>query len=123
MSPYIPLSVNTSTSFVDYVSHNLRHMQRPKCVSLKSRVSITSNFKCVSSSPFYTIFVTILFIRFSFTQSAKAILLCNIFSIIVLFLLVYIIFYTKNGGSLIYYIAQYQLFFTCFLDYLSFAKV
>ena len=44
--------------------------------------------------------------------------MCNIFSIIALFLLVYIRFYTKNGGRLIYYIAQYKHFFTCFLDYL-----
>ena len=29
VSPYIPPSLNTSTTFVD-VSHNLRHVQRPK---------------------------------------------------------------------------------------------
>ena len=28
VSPYIPLSVNTSTSLVNYVSHNVRHVQR-----------------------------------------------------------------------------------------------
>ena len=44
--------------------------------------------------------------------------MCNIFSIIALFLLVYIRFYKKNGGRLIHYIAQYKHFFTCFLDYL-----
>ena len=103
VSPYIPLSVNTSTPLVNYVSHNLRHVQHPKCVAFKSKVSFTSKFKYVSSS---------------LTQSTKAILVCNIFSIIALFLLVYIRFYTKNGGRLIHYIAQYKHFFTCFLDYL-----
>ena len=73
VSPYVPLSVNTSTSLVNYVSHNVRHVQRPKCVSFKSKVSVTSNFKYVSSSPLYAIFVAILFNTFSFTQSAKAI--------------------------------------------------
>ena len=72
----------------------------------------------VSSSSLYTILVAILFNPFSFTQSTKAFLVCNIFSIIDLFLLVYIRFYTKNGGRLIQYIAQYKHFFTCFLDYL-----
>ena len=52
------------------------------------------------------------------SQSAKAILVCNIFSIIALFLLVFIRFYTKNGGWLMYYIAQYKHLFTCLLDYL-----
>ena len=42
----------------------------------------------------------------------------KIFSIIALYSLVSIRFYTKNGGSLIYYISQYKHFFTCFLDYL-----
>ena len=101
VSPYIPLSVNTSTPLVNYVSHNVRHKQHPKCVAFKSKVSFTSKFKYISSS---------------LTQSTKAILVCNIFSIIALFLLVYIRFYTKNGGRLIYYIAQYKHFFTCFLD-------
>ena len=32
VSPYIPLSVNTSTTLVDYVSHNVRHVQHPKSV-------------------------------------------------------------------------------------------
>ena len=118
VSPYIPLSVNTSTPLVNYVSHNVRHVQRPKFVSFKSKVSVTSKFKYVSSSPLYTIFVAILFNTFSFTQSAKAILVCNIFSIVALFLLVYIRFYTKIGGRLIYDIPQYKHFFTCFLDYL-----
>ena len=85
-------------------------------VSFKSKVSVTSKFKYVSSSPLYTIFVAILFNTFSFTQSAKAILVCNIFGIVALFLLVYNRFFTKNGGRLIYYIAQYKHFFTCFLD-------
>ena len=107
VSPYIPLSVNTSTPLVNYVSHNLRHVQHPKCVAFKSKVSFTSKFKYVSSS---------------LTQSTKAILVCNIFSIIALFLLVYIRFYTKNGGRLIHYIAQYKHFFTCFLDYLYICK-
>ena len=92
VSPYIPLSVNTSTPLVNYVSHNVRHVQRPKFVSFKSKVSVTSKFKYVSSSPLYTIFVAILFNTFSFTQSTKAILVCNICSIIALFLLVYIRF-------------------------------
>ena len=77
VSPYIPLSVNTSTPLVNYVSHNVRHVQHPKCVAFKSKVSFTSKFKYVS---------------LSLTQSAKAILVCNIFSIIALFLLVYIRF-------------------------------
>ena len=123
VSLYIPLSVNTSTSLVNYVSHNVRHMQRLKCVSFKSKVSVTSNFKYVSSSPLCTIFVAIFFNTFSFTQSAKAILVCNIFSIIALFLLVYIRFYTKNGGRLIYYIAQYKLFLLVFQIIYIFAKV
>ena len=114
VSPYIRLSVNTSTSLVNYVSHSVRHVQRPKCVSFRSKVPVTSNFKYVSSAPLYTIFVTILFNTFSFTQSAKAISVCNIFSIIFVFLLVYIRFYTKNGGKLIYYISQYKHLFTCF---------
>ena len=118
VSPYIPLSVNTSTPLVNYVSHNVRHVQRSKFVSFKSKVSVTSKFKYVSSSPLYTIFVAILFNTFSFTQSTKAILVCNIFSIVALFLLVYIRFYTKIGGRLIYDIPQYKHFFTCFLDYL-----
>ena len=87
-------------------------------VSFKSKVSVTCKFKYVSSSPLYTIFVAILFNTFSFTQSAKAILVCNIFSIVALFLLVYNRFFTKNGGRLIYYTAQYKHIFTCFLDYL-----
>ena len=32
VSPYILLSVNSSTPLVNYVSHNVRHVQRPKCV-------------------------------------------------------------------------------------------
>ena len=91
-SPYVPPSVNTSTTLVNYISHNVRHVQHPKCVSFKSRVSVTSNFKYVSSSPLYTILVAILFNTFSFTQSAKAILVCNIFSIIAQFLLAYVRF-------------------------------
>ena len=118
VSPYILLSVNTSTPLVNYVCHNVRHVQRPKFVPFKSKVSVTSKFKYVSSSPLYTIFVVILFHTFSFTQSTKAILVCNIFSIVALFLLVYIRFYTKIGGGLIYDIPQYKHFFTCFLDYL-----
>ena len=70
----------------------------------------------------YTIFLAILFNTFSFTESKKAVLVCNIFSIIALFLLVYVRFYTKIGGRLIYYIAQYKHFFTCFLDYLCVCK-
>ena len=118
VSPYILLSVNTSTPLVNYVSHNVRHVQRPKFVSFKSKVSVTSKFKYVSSSLLHTIFVAILFHTFSFTQSTKAILVCNIFNIVALFLLVYIRFYTKIGGRLIYDIPQYKHFFTCFLDYL-----
>ena len=116
LSPYIPLSVNTNKTLVSYVSHNVRHVQCPKRVSFKPVVSVTSNFKCVYSSPFYTILVAILLNMFSLAQSAKAILVCNIFSIIALFLLVYVRFYTKNGRRLIYYIAQYEFFFTCSLD-------
>ena len=122
MSPYIPLSVYTSSSLVNCVSHNIRHVQRPECVYFKSKVSVTSNLKYVSSSPLHTIFVAILFDTFSFTQSAKASLVCNIFNIIALFLIVYIRFYTKSGGSLIYYVAQYILSFTCFLDDLYICK-
>ena len=114
LSPYIPLSVNTSTSLVSYVSQNVRHVQCPKCVSFKSKVSVTSNFKYVYSSPLYTVFVAILFKTLSFTESAKTILVCIIFSIIALFLLVYFKFYTKIGGRLICYIAQYKLFFYLF---------
>ena len=44
--------------------------------------------------------------------------MCKIFSIIALFPLVSIRFYTINGGRLIYHIAQYKHFFTCFLEYL-----
>ena len=51
VSPYIPLSVNASTSLVNYVSHNVRHVQRPKCVAFKSKESFTSNFRYVSSPP------------------------------------------------------------------------
>ena len=117
MSPYIPYSVNTSTPLVSYVSHNIRHVQHPKYVSFQSKLSVTSKFKYVSSSLLYTVFVAVLFNKFSFTQSAKAILVYKIFSNVAL-LLIYIRFFTKNGGRLIYYIAQYKHFFTCFLDYL-----
>ena len=96
------------------MSHNVRHVHRPKCMSYKSKLSVTSKFKYVSSSPLYTIFVAILFNTFSFTQSAKAILVCNIFSIVALFLLVYIRFFTESGGRLIYYIAQYKHFLLVF---------
>ena len=120
VSPYILLSVNTSTTLVNCVSHNVRQVQSRTCVSFKSKVSIISGFNYVSSLPLYTILVAILFNTFSFTHSAKAILVCNIFSIIALFLLVYVRFYTKNGGRLIYYITQYKYFFTCSLDYLYF---
>ena len=34
VSPYIRLSVNTSTTLVNYASHNVCHVQRPKCVTL-----------------------------------------------------------------------------------------
>ena len=61
VSPYIPLSVNTSKTLVNYVSHNIRHVQCPKCVSFKSRVSVTSNFKYISLQLLYTILVAILF--------------------------------------------------------------
>ena len=36
VSPYIPLSVNTSTPLVNYVSHNVHHVQHLKCESFKS---------------------------------------------------------------------------------------
>ena len=91
-------------------------------MSFKSKVLVTSNFKYVSLSPLYAILVAILFNMFSFTQSAKAILVCNIFSIIALFLLVYVRFYMKNGKRLIYYIAKYKHFFTCSLEYLYICK-
>ena len=57
VSPYISLSVNAGATLVDYISQNVRHVQRPKCVSFKSKVSVMSNFKYVSSSPLYTILV------------------------------------------------------------------
>ena len=44
VSTYIPLSVNTSTALVDYVSHNVRNVQRPKCVSSKSKVLVAILF-------------------------------------------------------------------------------
>ena len=44
-------------------------MQRLKCVSFKSKVSVTCNFKYVSSSTLCTIFVAILFNTFFFTQA------------------------------------------------------
>ena len=69
VSVYIHLSVNTSTSLVNYVSHNVRHVQRLKCVSFKSKVSVTCNFKYFSSSTLCTIFVAILFNTFFFTQA------------------------------------------------------
>ena len=101
VAPSIPLSVNTSTTLVNYVSHKVRHVPRPKCVFFKSRVSDVSNFKYFSSSPLYKILVAILFNTFSFTHPRKAILVRNIFSIIALSLLVYVRLYTKNGGRLI----------------------
>ena len=114
VSPYIPLSVNTSAPVFNYASHNVRYVQHPKCVSFKSKVSVTPKFKYVSLSPLYTIFAAILLKTFSFTQSTKTILVGNIFSIIALFLLVYIRFHTKNGGRLINYIAQYKHFLLVF---------
>ena len=96
VSRYIPLSVNTSRILVS-VSHNLRHAQSRKCLEFKSKVSLTSNFKQVFLSQLYTIIAVILFITFSFTESAKAISICNIFGIIALSLLLYVRFYTKNG--------------------------
>ena len=68
VSPYIPLSVNSSTTHVDYVSH----VQHSRCLSFRSKVSVAYNFKYVSLSPLYTILVVIFFNTFSFTQSAKA---------------------------------------------------
>ena len=114
VSTYIPLSVNTSAPVFNYVSHNVCYVQHPKCVPFKSKVSVTPKFKYVSLSPLYTIFVAILLKTFSFTQSTKTILVGNIFSIIALFLLVYIRFYTKNGGRLINYRAQYKHFLLVF---------
>ena len=105
VSPYIPLSVNSSTTHVDYVSH----VQHSRCLSFRSKVSVAYNFKYVSLSPLYTILVVILFNMFSFTQSAKATLVCNIFSIIALFLLVCVRFYTKNCERLIYCIVTEML--------------
>ena len=46
VSRYIPLSVNTSRTLAS-VSHNLRHVQRSKCLQFKPKVSLTSNFKQV----------------------------------------------------------------------------
>ena len=89
-----------------------------RSVYLSSLVSATSNFKHVSSSSLYLVLVAIFLNIFSFTQSAKIILVYNIFSTLPLFLLIYVKFYMKNGGRLIYYIAQYKhFFFTCSLDY------
>ena len=99
MSPYIPVSVNNSATLVYYVSHNVRHVQCLKCVFFTSKVSVTSNFRHVPSSLLYTILVAILFNTFSFAQSAKAILVRNIFSIIALFLLIYVRFYIKMVGG------------------------
>ena len=72
------------------------HVQHPKCLPFKSTRSVTSNLKHISLSPFHTILVALLLNMFFFTQSAKAILVCNTFSIIALFLLVYIRFYMEN---------------------------
>ena len=58
ISCYIPLSVNTSTTLAS-VSHNLHHVQRPKCLQFKSKVSLTSNFKQIFLSLLYTIIVVI----------------------------------------------------------------
>ena len=78
------------------------------------------------SLPIYNLVSIVLFAillnRLSFSQSAKTVLVCNIFIIIALFLLVYVRFYTKNGGRLIYCIAQYKHFLNCCLDYLCFSK-
>ena len=71
VSPYISLSVITSASLVNYVSHNVRHVQRPNCLSFKSKVSVNSNFKYLFSSPLYTIFVAILFNTFSLLNQQK----------------------------------------------------
>ena len=81
VSHYIPLSVNTSTTLV-HISHNVRHVQH---------VLISSMFLC------HKILVAILFNKFSINQSAKAISVCNTFSIIALFSLIYVIFHMKNG--------------------------
>ena len=95
VSPYIPLYVNTRKTLVD-VSHNVRHVQCPRCVAFKSKVSNTSNFKHIFLSTLYKILAAILFNTFSFYESAKSISGCNI----ALLLLIYVKFYTKN--SLIY---------------------
>ena len=100
VSSYVPFSVNTSTTLVNHVSHNVRYVQRPTCVSFKFKFKF--NFENVYSSTLYTILVATLFNTPSFTQSAKAILVCNIFTIIALFLTIYMRFCTKNGGRLIY---------------------
>ena len=39
VSLYIPPSINTIKTLVDYVSHNERHVQCSKCISFKSSVS------------------------------------------------------------------------------------
>ena len=80
VSPYIPLPVNSSTTLVNRVLHNVSHVHRPTCVSFKSIVSVTSNYKYVSLSPLYAVLVVILFRTFSLAQSAKAVSVCNIFS-------------------------------------------
>ena len=94
VSSYILHSVNTGTALVDYVSHNVHHVQRPKYMSFTSKVSATSNFTYVSFSPLYTILVAILFNIFSLTLSVRALLVCNELSIIALFLIVYVKYFT-----------------------------
>ena len=89
------------------MSLNVRHVHRPKY----------SNLKHVSLSPFYTVLVAILFNTFSFNQSAKGISFCNIFSIIALFLFVYVTFHTKNGEGWSTIKLSINIF-KCSLDYL-----
>ena len=74
VSPYIPLSVNTSAALANYASHDVRHVQCQTCMSFKPKVSVTFSFKHVSLQLLSAILVAILFNTFSVNQSAKAIL-------------------------------------------------
>ena len=118
VSRYIPLSVLPAQHLLVFLITYIMLSVRSVCnSSLKSHLLlISSRFFCHRYAQLLFYCLLILFNTFSFTDSAKAISICNIFSIISLSLLLYVGFYKKNGegGN----ISLVWTFLKCFLDYL-----
>ena len=107
VSLYIPLSVKTSTtSFIILITYIMCSLGR--VFVFMSKLSVTLNFLLCFS--LMLILVAILLNTFAFSQSVNFFLVFYIITIIPFFSLIYSRFYTNNGGSLIYCIAQYKYF-------------